>query len=324
MLRNTFEKEQCLMRDTYCNTLMELASDNDSIVALDADLVGSSGMKPFWKKFPERFFNCGIAEANMIGIAAGLSATGKIPFAHSFGTFATRRTCDQVFQSCAYAKLNVRIVGSDPGVTAALNGGTHMPFEDMAVLRAIPEITLIEPADSVQLRSVLIQLADAYGVYYIRMMRKNPVGIFAEGTPFRIGRGVVLQPGFDVTLVASGILLHEAMKAANTLSEMGISVRVVNIFTWKPIDKELLTQCAEETGAIVTCENHNIIGGLGSAVCEAVCETVPVPVERVGACDRFGEVGTEDYLRQAFGMTSADIVEAAKRAIAKKKKYKPA
>ena len=307
-----------MLRDTYCETLMSMAREDKRIVALDADLMASSGMKAYAKEFPDQWINCGVAEANMIGVAAGLSATGKVPFAHSFGPFASRRCCDQIFMSAAYAKLNVRIVGSDPGVTAAYNGGTHMPFEDMGILRTIPEMTLLEPTDSVMLENLLRQLARLYGVYYIRMLRKNAIAIYEPGTAFEIGKGVTLREGGDVTLIASGIMVHEALKAAALLGETGVRARVVNMFTWKPLDAALVEQCARETGAIITCENHNVIGGLGSAVCETVAGVCPVPVERIGVQDLFGEVGPEDYLRGRFHLCDVDIAAAAGRAIARK------
>ncbi|MCL2124617.1 MAG: transketolase family protein [Oscillospiraceae bacterium] len=313
-----FEKSPLLMRDVYCNTLVELAQDNEDIVVLDADLVSSSGMKPFFAKYPERAIQCGIAEANMIGIAAGLSAMGKVPFAHSFGSFATRRVCDQIMISAAYAKQNVRIVGSDPGITAAYNGGTHMPFEDMGVLRSIPEITLIEPADPVVLADIIKQLAVLRGVFYIRMARKNAAAIYEDGSTFEIGHGNVLLPGDDVTIVASGIMVVEALKAAAILRTEDISARVIDMFTWKPIDAGLIEGCARSTGAFVTAENHNIVGGLGSAVAEVLSTTFPVPLEMVGVNDRFGQVGTEDFLREEYGLTAENIVAAAKRAIARK------
>ncbi len=309
---------ETLMRDAYCNTLMDMARTDRRIVALDADLVSSSGMKPFFQAYPDRAIQCGIAEANMIGVAAGLSLTGKVPFCHSFGPFASRRVCDQIFISAAYAKLNVRIVGSDPGVTAAYNGGTHMPFEDMAVLRGIPEITLLEPCDPVCMADLTRQLADVYGVYYIRMARKSAVAVYAPGSTFEIGRGNVLRAGMDVTVIASGIMVAEALKAADALAEEGVSARVVDMFTWKPMDTELVARCAEETGAIVTAENHNILCGLGGAVSECVCANAPVPVERVGIPDIFGEVGTEPWLIEHFNLTPDAIVAAAKKAIARK------
>lgn len=317
-LLNERKPAETLMRDAYCKALMAMAEKDKRIVALDADLIGSSGMKPFFAAYPDRAIQCGIAEANMIGVAAGLSLTGKVPFCHSFGPFATRRVCDQIYVSGAYAHLNIRIVGSDPGVTAAYNGGTHMPFEDMAVLRGIPEIVLLEPCDPVALDDIVRQLADVYGIYYIRMVRKNSTAIYAPGSTFEIGKGNRLRNGTDVTLIASGIMVEEALIAAEQLAEEGVSARVVDMFTWKPIDEELIALCAEETGCIVTAENHNIYGGLGSAVAEAAAKTIPVPIEMVGTDDRFGQVGNESFLRGEYRLTAARIVEAAKRAIERK------
>jgi len=313
-------KEEVAMRDAYCNTLIELARKDDRIVVLDADLMKSMGMIPFQKEFPERAFDVGVQEANMIGVAAGLSATGKIPFAHSFATFATRRCFDQIFLSCGYARLNVRIAGSDPGITAAFNGGTHMPFEDMGIMRNIPGITIIEPVDSVMLNNILKQTANLYGVFYIRLLRKNAVKIYEKGSKFEIGRAVRLKEGNDATIFATGIMADEALKAAEALLNEGISARVVNIFTLKPIDKEMIIKCAEETGAIVTAENHSVINGLGSSVAEVLAENIPVPLERVGVNDLFGEVGPADYLARRFEITSVDIVAKVKKAIGRKKK----
>jgi transketolase len=317
-IKSELKKAEVAMRDAYCNTLMEMAEKDERIVALDADLISSSGMKPFFAKFPERAIQCGIAEANMIGIAAGLSLTGKVPFAHSFGPFASRRVCDQIFISAAYANLNIRILGSDPGVTAAYNGGTHMPFEDMGVLRSIPSITLIEPCDPVAVADIVSQLADVYGVYYMRMARKSSIAVYEPGSTFEIGKGNLLRNGTDVTIIASGIMVAEALKAASALESDGVSARVVDMFTWKPIDTELIADCAEKTGAIVTAENHNIYGGLGAAVAEAVVRSCPVPMEFVGVTDRFGQVGTEDFLRAEYGLTAENIAAAAKRAIERK------
>lgn len=318
VLSNNFSKEPKMMRDVYCQTLIELAKEDSRIVALDADLMKSMGMIPFLKAFPERMFNCGVQEANMIGVAAGLSATGKIPFAHSFGPFATRRSYDQTFISAAYARLNVRIVGSDPGITAAYNGGTHMPFEDMGLMRNIPGATIIEPTDSVMLKEIIRQLTGLYGVFYIRLLRKNAVNIYKEGSTFTIGKAIEIREGRDVTIIASGVLVSEALEAARQLEAQGVSARVVNIFTWKPIDKEAIVKAARETGAIVTVENHNILNGLGSAVAEVLVENSPVPMERIGCRDEFGEVGPEDYLKARFGMTAADIVQKTQKVVARK------
>lgn len=317
-VKSVFEKEAREMRAVYCETLQQLARENDRIAVLDADLVGSSGTKPFFNEFPDRAIDCGIQENNMIGVAAGMSAAGMIPFAHSFGPFASRRCVDQIFISCAYAKLNVRIVGSDPGVTAAYNGGTHMPFEDMGALMSIPQITLLEPTDSVQLRWMIRQLEKEYGVYYIRMLRKNAVGVFEEGSDFELGRIARLKEGADVAIVCSGILVGEALKAAAALEAQGVSAAVLNAFTWKPLDAETLAEYAAKCGCVVTAENHNITGGLGAAVAASLSRTRPVPVEMVGVNDEFGEVGTEDFLRKRFDLTADHIIRAAKAAIARK------
>ena len=317
-VKSVFEKEAKEMRAIYCQTLQELARENDKIAVLDADLVGSSGMKAFFNEFPDRAVNCGIQENNMIGVAAGMSAAGMVPFAHSFGPFASRRCVDQIFISCAYAKLNVRIIGSDPGVTAAYNGGTHMPFEDMGTLMSIPQITLLEPTDSVQLKWMIQELEKAYGVYYIRLLRKNAVGVFEEGSKFEMGKIARLKEGTDVAIVASGIMVAEALKAAAALEEKGISAAVLNAFTWKPLDGETLAEYAKKCGCIVTAENHNIIGGLGSAVANSLARTCPVPVEMVGVNDEFGEVGTEDFLRKRFDLTADHIIHASLEAISRK------
>lgn len=317
-VKAVFEKEAREMRAVYCQTLQELARENDRICILDADLVGSSGVKPFFQEFPDRAVDCGIQENNMIGVAAGLSAAGMIPFAHSFGPFASRRCVDQIFISCAYAKANVRIVGSDPGVTAAYNGGTHMPFEDMGTLMSIPKITLVEPTDSVQLRWLLQTLEKEYGVYYIRLLRKNAVGVFEEGSQFQLGRFARLREGADAAVVCSGIMVGEALKAAALLEQEGIRIAVLNAFTWKPMDDETLAEYARSCGCVVTAENHNILGGLGSAVANSLSRSCPVPVEMVGVEDEFGEVGTEDFLRKRFDLTAEHIVRAVRAAMARK------
>lgn len=319
-VRDSFEKCPTLMRDACCQTLMDMAEKNKDIVVLDSDLVNSSGLKPFFKFFPDRAIECGIAEANMVGIAAGLSAVGKVPFAHSFGCFASRRVCDQIMISCSYAKLNVRIIGSDPGVTAAKNGGTHMPFEDMGVLRSIPDITLIEPTDPVMMKDIIRQLVDAYGVYYIRMVRKEATSVYEEGSTFEIGKGNLIVDGTDLTIFASGIMVEEAVKASTILKTEGVSARVVDMFTWKPIDREMIARCAKETGCFVTAENHNVVGGLGSAIAEEAAKSCPVPIEMVGVQDRFGQVGSVDFLKKEYNLTAMDIIDAARRVVARKGK----
>lgn len=307
------------MRNVYCDTLMELARKNKNIVALDGDLMSSMGMRRFAEEFPERTFDVGIQEANMMGVAAGLSATGKIPFAHSFGPFATRRCFDQLFLSIGYSGQNVRVIGSDPGVTAAYNGGTHMPFEDMGIVRNIPNATIIEPVDGVMLADIIRQTEKLKGFFYIRLLRKNPIKIYDEGSSFDIGKGAVLKDGSDVTIIASGIMVNDAIDASEILAKEDISAGVVNMFTLKPIDKNLIIKCAEKAGAIVTAENHNIINGLGSAVSEVLSENIPTPLERIGIQDRFGQVGSVDYLKKEYGLTVEDIVNSCKKAINRKK-----
>ena len=318
MLKEQRENATTMMRDIYCQTLMELAQENPQIVVLDADLMNSMGMMPFLKAFPERTFNCGVQEANMMGVAAGLSVQGKIPYAHTFGPFATRRCFDQVFMSGAYAKANVRIVGSDPGVTAAFNGGTHMPLEDMGIMRNIPEMTIMEPVDNVMLRDLIQQLETRYGMFYIRLLRRYAVSIYEEGSTFEIGKAVKIRDGNDVTIFASGIMVDVALTAEEQLREKGISARVMNMFTLKPIDREAIMQCAADTGAIVTAENHNILNGLGSAVAEVLAEYCPTPMERVGVQDLFGEVGPEEYLRERFELTPEAIIKKVEKVLKRK------
>lgn len=310
--------EEKAMRDVFCETMLDMAKTDERIVYMDADLMNSIGMRPFANEYPERTINCGIQEANMIGVAAGLSVTGKVPFVHTFGVFASRRVADQVFISAAFARANIRIVGSDPGVTASFNGGTHMPFEDLGIMRGIPGVTVIEPTDSVMLADIVKQLKDLKGVYYIRLSRKNAVKVFEGGSAFEIGRAATVREGKDVSIIASGICVADARKAAEMLAKEGISAQVVNMFTIKPVDKEAVIKAAKSTGCIVTAENHNVINGLGSAVAEVLAENCPVPMERVGVMDEFGEVGSVDYLKQRFGITAQEIARKAKLAAGRK------
>ncbi|MCB6992136.1 transketolase family protein [bacterium 210820-DFI.6.37] len=306
----TIEDEKREMRNVFAAVMDEIAEEDDRVMYLDADLMNSLAMVPFAEKYRDRAINCGIQEANMIGTAAGLSAVGMIPYAHTFAAFASRRAMDQVFISGAYAKLNVKIIGSDPGITAAFNGGTHMPFEDLAVMRCIPGMTVIEPTDSVMLEDIIRKTKSLYGMYYIRLVRKKTKRIFDKGSSFDIGKGILLREGSDVTIIASGIMVAEALTAAERLRRCGISARVVNLFTIKPIDKEIIIESAKKTGRIVTAENHNIIGGLGSAVAEVLSESCPVPMKRIGVRDIFGEVGSIDYLKEKFALTAGHIESA--------------
>jgi transketolase len=311
--------EEVEMREVYIKTLIGLAEKNRQVMTLEADLMSCLGTKAFGERYPDRYINCGIQEANMFGVAAGLSATGKVPFTHTFAPFCTRRACDQIFISCAYAKLNVKIIGSDPGITAALNGGTHMPFEDIGIMRTIPGMTVIEPTDIVMLRDVLVQIAAEYGTHYIRMARRAVTKVYEAGSSFEIGKAVQIRDGNDLTIIAVGYCVAEAIKAAAILAKQGITVRVIDMFTIKPIDKKEVIKAAAETGAIVTAENHNILGGLGSAVAEVLAENQPIPMERVGVRDLFGEVGPADYLAERFELTAGDIVKKAKHVLGRKK-----
>lgn len=311
----TDEKE---VRQVMAAGLVEAARKDDRIVVLDADLMSCHSTKCFLEAFPERFINVGIAEANLIGVAAGMAAFGKIPFAFSFAPFATRRCYDQIFISVAYSKLPVKIVGSDPGVMAEANGGTHMPFEDMSIMRAIPKMVCFEPTDATMLAKALPQIIDYPGAVYIRMFRKKAEKIYDDSLDFELGKAVTLKEGKDVTLVASGIMVGRALKAAEELAAEGITARVVNVHTWKPIDEDAIVESVKATGAVVTCENHSTYGGLGSAVAEVVVEKCPAPMEFIGVKNSFGEVGKEAYLSEKFGLTVADIFAAAKKAIARK------
>lgn len=308
------------MRQTLAAALVERAKKDDRIVVLDADLMSCHATKVFKQEFPDRFVNVGIAEQNMIGVAAGMSAMGKIPFAYSFAPFATRRCYDQIFISVAYAKQNVKIVGTDPGITAENNGGTHMPFEDMALMRAIPHMVCFEPTDATMMEKAFEQIADYDGAVYIRLQRKKAEKVYDQSLDFQLGKAITLKEGKDVTLIASGIMVAKAIAAAEQLQSEGISAKVVNIHTWKPIDEQAILQCAKETGAIVTCENHNVYGGLGSAVAEVVCKNHPVPMRMVGVNDEFGQVGKMPYLAKTYGLTEEDVVAKAKEAVAAKRK----
>lgn len=311
----TGEKE---LRKVFAGTLGELMEKNRNVVYLEADLAGAIGTTALFTDYPDQAFDVGIMEANMVGTGAGMSVKGKIPFMHSFGTFSSRRCADQTFLSGCYNHANIKIVGSDPGVTAETNGGTHMPFEDMGIYRSFPEMTILDVAEPHLLKKVLEQMAQEYGVMYIRFPRKEKVCYYEENQEFTIGKGVVVKDGADATVIASGIEVAEALRAARELEEEGIHIRVVDMFTVKPLDEELVLACARETGAVVTAENHNKIGGLGSAVAEVLAENASVPFRRVGVPDCFGEVGDRQFLSEKFGISRKYIADAVKQVIARK------
>ncbi len=296
------------MRGALANALIEKARADERIVILDADLMSCHATKGFKAEFGDRFVNVGIAEQNMIGIAAGMTTMGKVPFAYSFGPFATRRCFDQIFVSCAYAHRPVKIVGSDPGVTAEANGGTHMPFEDMAMMRAVPTMVCFEPTDATMLQKAIDEIVEVNAPVYIRMMRKKAEKVFDDTLDFHLGKAIKLREGKDVAIIASGIMVSRALEAAKILSEMGIDAKVVNMHTWKPLDEDMLAECCK-LRAIVTCENHNIKGGLGSAVADWTSQNSPIKIGMVGVNDVFGQVGKNAYLSEVFHLTTKDIVD---------------
>ena len=308
------------MKTTYSETMTQLVEKDNRVYILEADLMASSGTKAIQDKYPARVINVGIEEANMIGVAAGMSTCGKIPFCDTFGCFATRRCYDQITVSVCYAKQNVKIVGTDPGVGCEHNGGTHCAIEDLGIMRTLPTMSVFEPADNVQLKKALPVLADKYGPMYMRLFRRVPHKIYEDDYEFTLNKADQVREGSDVTVIATGnICLWNAIEARDLLAEKGISVRVVNMHTIKPIDAEMILKSAKETGAVVTAENANVINGLGSAVAEVLCENgANVPFKRVGIMDRFGEVGTRDYLIEAMGLTKEDIAAAIKEVVGKK------
>lgn len=306
-------------REAYGNALAEFGAEYDFVV-LDADLAAATKTGVFKKKYPERFFDCGIAEGNMISVAAGLAAAGKTVFASSFAMFAAGRAFEQVRNSVGYPHLNVKIGATHAGITVGEDGATHQCLEDIALMRTIPGMVVINPADAVEARAAVEYAIKYKGPVYLRFGRMAvPVIYDADSYKFEAGKGKVMTDGSDVTVVATGIMVNMALEASKILAAEGISARVVNIHTIKPIDKELIAACANETGAIVTAEEHNIIGGLGSAVAEVVCETCPVPVLRIGVEDKYGHSGKVPPLLEMYGLTVANIVEKAKSAVAMKK-----
>ena len=305
-------------RDAYGQALAELGAINDRVVVLDADLSKSTKTNDFKKVYPERFFNLGIAEQNLLGTAAGFAAAGKIPFASSFAVFAVGRAYDQIRNSIAYPNLNVKIAATHAGLTVGEDGGSHQMLEDIALMRAVPNMTVIVPADGVETKQVVMAAAEHQGPVYIRLGRPKVPVLLGDDYKFEIGKGVVLKEGTDVTLIGTGIMVSKAMEAAELLAADGISAAVVNISTIKPLDNALITEMAQKTGAVVTAEEHNIYGGLGSAVAEVLVETCPVPMARVGVEDKFGESGLPDELLEKYGLTAANIAAKAKAVVAKK------
>lgn len=305
-------------RDSYGEALAELSDTMPNLLVLDADLAKATKTITFKKKCPERFVDCGIAESNMMGIAAGLASTGKVVFASTFAMFAAGRAFEQVRNSIGYPHLNVKIGATHAGISVGEDGATHQCNEDIALMRTIPGMVIINPADDIEAKAAVKAAALHKGPVYLRFGRLAVPVVNSENYQFEIGKGVTLKDGKDVTIIATGLMVSEAVKAAETLATEGISARVINIHTIKPIDKELIIKAAKETGAIVTAEEHNIIGGLGGAVAEVLAENCPSPMIRVGVNDEFGTSGAATELLKLYGLTAENIAQKAKEAIKKK------
>ena len=309
-------------RDAYGQTLAELGGENPNIVVLDADLSKSTKTNVFAQAFPDRHFNFGVAEANMIATAAGLATCGKIPFASTFAVFASGRAWDQTRMSVCYPELNVKIVATHGGITVGEDGASHQANEDIAIMRALPNITVIVPADGVETAKAVRAIAAYQGPVYMRLGRSGVPVIFDESYDFALGQAVVMRPGDSVSIFACGIMTAMALEAAKTLAAEGISAEVVNVSTIKPLDAETIINSARKTQCAVSAEEHSIIGGLGSAIAEALIDAFPVPMERVGVPDTFTESGKPDELLKKYGMTADDIANAARLAVKHKKERK--
>ena len=306
-------------REAYGAALAEFGADKN-IVVLDADLSKSTKTATFQKKYPERFFNIGIAEGNMMSVAAGMATCGKTVFASTFAIFAAERACEQVRTSICYPKLNVKIGATHAGLSVGEDGATHQPLEDIAIMRAMPNMTILCPADAVETRAAVKAAIDYKGPVYLRLGRLGVPAIYDENSfKFELGKGVVISEGTDVTIFATGLMVHTAIEAVKFLTEEGISARLVDIHTIKPIDKQLIIDSAAKTGAFVTVEEHNIFGGFGSAVAEVASQYCPVPVKMVAVNDMFGKSGKPYPLLEEYGLTAQNIVSKAKEAISMKK-----
>lgn len=304
------------LRATVVDALKDVMAENDQVIALDADLGGASKWTDIAKTHPNRFINVGIAEANMVGVAAGLNLAGFTPFIHTFGPFATRRVLDQIYLSGAYSKNTINIFGSDPGFAAGHNGGTHTTWEDMALLRSIPDVVICDGADEVQLDWIIKEFSKMTGVHYVRGNRKGVKNIYQAGSTFEIGKGNLLREGSDYLIVAAGQLVSEALEIADQLADKGVMVDVIDMFTIKPLDEELLLERLIGKKGVITIENHSIIGGLGSAVAEVIADNgIAVPLKRIGVDNRFGQVGTPEFLQKEFGLTTETMLERLKNFI---------
>ena len=307
------------MRDAYGQALAEIGAEMPEIVALDADVAGSSKSSIFGEKFPDRFFNVGIAEANMAGMAAGMALKGKIPFVHCFAAFMMLRAGDPVRSLGCYQNLSVKYCGTYAGLSDSYDGASHHAISDMSFFRALPGMRVVSPADAVETRAAVRAAAGMLGPVYLRISRAEVPTLFSDDYKFEFGKGVVMRDGTDLAIVATGGMTAKALLAADLLKKDGIDARVINIHTVKPIDRELIARCARETGALVTAEEHNIYGGLGGAVAEVLALTVPVPLEMVGVQDVFAESGDYEELLEKYGLSVSQIRDKAKLVIKRKK-----
>lgn len=301
------------LRTVYMETLSQMMAKNPKVIAMDADLVGASGTAKLFRAFPERCINMGISEANMMGAAAGMSLYGKIPFIHTFAPFATRRVYDQLYMAGVYQQANVKIYGSDPGYLAIHNGGTHTSMEDIAITRVLPGLTVLSPSDATQFVWCLNKAAETYGCFYIRAGRKGTPDLYDPSSEFELGKGIILEEGKDVVIFAVGDMVSESLKVKAALESEGISVMIVDLFSIKPLDTELIRKVSVGKKLIVSVENHSKIGGIGSAVAEVLAENaIGVPLLRIAVNDRFSEVGTADYLSKTLELDPESIIRKIK------------
>ncbi|WP_312649277.1 transketolase C-terminal domain-containing protein [Proteiniclasticum sp.] len=300
------------MREVLAQSLQELMEQDERIIVMDADLATANGTFGLRKIFPDRAIDVGISEANMASMAAGMSAYGMKPFIVTFTAFASRRICDQLAISCSYAKQNVKIIATDAGVTAQTNGGTHMSLEDIGIVRSIPGTVVLDMVDGIQLKKALPVIHEYKGVVYVRMVRKETPDVFDESYEFNLFKGTKVKSGKDLTIIASGIMVHEAIMAEAELKEAGIDAEIIAIHCIKPIDQDIILESARKTGKVITLDNHNIHGGLYSAVTEVLSEKYPVHVKGIGIKNHFGEVGSTRFLMEKYGIAKEDIVREAK------------
>ncbi len=316
---NLASPEKVPSRDGYGYGLIDAAKENENVVALGADITSSVRVDWFQKEFPDRFLSVGIAEQNQMCVAAGLSLMGKVPFVTNYGVFLAGRAWDQIRTTVCYSNLNVKLGGAHGGISVGPDGATHQALEEIAIMRCLPNMRVIVPADAVEARKATLAIARDLGPAYVRFGREKVPVITDEETPFEVGKAYCCRDGSDVAIVACGAMVYEALVAAEKLAEEGISAMVINNHTVKPIDKATLTEAAEKTGAVVTVEEHQLMGGMGSAVLEVLAQTCPVPVRMVGVDDRFGESGDPDVLMKAFGLDSDHVVEAVREVLKAKK-----